>query len=174
MIAYKEFEKDLVCRGYQFTKDKVHETDQANCRENGFHCAENPLDCLCYYRDWKNSVYYLVEASGDLDEDGADTKISCTRLRLLKELDFKRFLLHGVAYMEKHPERPWNQYVQKDTGTSYNGFAIVRGKAPSARGKKQDLLLLLREESDSCQIKEIKLIEVDGVEYQENKWYGMG
>ena len=99
MIAYKGFEKDLVCRGYQFTKDKVHETDQANCRENGFHCAENPLDCLCYYRDWKNSVYYLVEASGDLDEDGADTKISCTRLRLLKELDFKRFLLHGVAYM---------------------------------------------------------------------------
>lgn len=75
---------------------------------------------------------------------------------------------------KKHPERPWNQYVQKDTGTSYNGFAIVRGKAPSARGKKQDLLLLLREESDSCQIKEIKLIEVDGVEYQENKWYGMG
>ena len=94
MIAYKGFEKDLVCRGYQFTKDKVHETDQANCRENGFHCAENPLDCLCYYRDWKNSVYYLVEASGDLDEDGADTKISCTRLRLLKELDFKRFLLY--------------------------------------------------------------------------------
>lgn len=91
MIAYKGFEKDLVCRGYQFTKDKVHETDQANCRENGFHCAENPLDCLYYYRDWKNSVYYLVEASGDLDEDGADTKISCTRLRLLKELDFKGF-----------------------------------------------------------------------------------
>ena len=57
MIAYKGFEKDLVCRGYQFTKDKVQETDQANCRENGFHCAENPLDCLCYYRDWKNSVY---------------------------------------------------------------------------------------------------------------------
>mgnify|MGYP006893002429 CR=1 FL=1 len=86
--------------------------------------CRNPLDCLCYYRDWKNSVYYVVEASGDLDEDGVDTKISCTRLRLLKELDFKRLLLHGVAYMEKYPERPWNQYVQKETGTSYNGFAL--------------------------------------------------
>ena len=33
----------------------------------------------------KNSVYYIVDASGDLDEDGEDSKISCTKMRLLKK-----------------------------------------------------------------------------------------
>ena len=84
MIAYKGFQKDLKCRGFQFQEYGINETEKANCRQNGFHCAENPLDCLCYYPNWKNSVYYIVDASGDLDEDGEDSKISCTKMRLLK------------------------------------------------------------------------------------------
>lgn len=67
MIAYKGFQKDLKCRGFQFQEYGINETEKANCRQNGFHCAENPLDCLCYYPNWKNSVYYIVDASGDLD-----------------------------------------------------------------------------------------------------------
>lgn len=64
MIAYKGFQKDLKCRGFQFQEYGINETEKANCRQNGFHCAENPLDCLCYYPNWKNSVYYIVDASG--------------------------------------------------------------------------------------------------------------
>lgn len=60
MIAYKGFQKDLKCRGFQFQEYGINETEKANCRQNGFHCAENPLDCLCYYPNWKNSVYYIV------------------------------------------------------------------------------------------------------------------
>ena len=59
-------------------KTGINKTDQANCRKNGFHCAENPMDCLDYYSDWKNSVYYEVDAAGDIDEDEIDSKISCT------------------------------------------------------------------------------------------------
>ena len=83
MIAYKGFQKDLKCRGFQFQEYGINETEKANCRQNGFHCAENPLDCLCYYPNWKNSAYYIVDASGDLDEDGEDSKISCTKMRLI-------------------------------------------------------------------------------------------
>ena len=45
MIAYKGFEKGLTCRDYQFRMG-LNVTDKANCAQNGFHCAENPLDCL--------------------------------------------------------------------------------------------------------------------------------
>ena len=45
MIAYKGFKPGLVCRGYQFHMG-LNITDKANCRANGFHCAENPLDCV--------------------------------------------------------------------------------------------------------------------------------
>lgn len=49
MYAYKGFEPDLSCRGYRFVMGK-NVTPEANCASNGFHCAENPLDCLSYYK----------------------------------------------------------------------------------------------------------------------------
>ena len=79
MIAYKAFEHGLICRGYQFSMG-LNRTEKANCRQNGFHCAEDPLDCLTYYSDMDRAEYYVVDAGGDIDEDGYDTKISCTEL----------------------------------------------------------------------------------------------
>ena len=167
MIAYKGFQKDLKCRGFQFQEYGINETEKANCRQNGFHCAENPLDCLCYYPNWKNSVYYIVDASGDLDEDGEDSKISCTKMRLLKKIELRSLLLHGAAYMSKYPNRKWNSHVAKESGTSCNGFCIVRGKDPKAKGQKGDLLLLLKEQPGNSQILEIGVICIDGQKYTE-------
>ena len=170
MIAYKGFQKDLKCRGFQFQEYGINETEKANCRQNGFHCAENPLDCLCYYPNWKNSVYYIVDASGDLDEDGEDSKISCTKMRLLKKIELRSLLLHGAAYMAKYPNRKWNSHVAKENGTSCNGFCIVRGKDPKAKGQKGDLLLLLKEQPGNSQILEIGVICIDGQKYPEETW----
>lgn len=165
MIAYKGFKRDLTCLGYQFLKDQVNVTDEANCTRNGFHCAENPLDCLSYYGDWKNSVYYVVKAEGDLDEDGVDSKISCTRMTLLKELSMEELLLHALAYMVRHPERDSHSCVQTERGTVRNGFAVVRGKSPRVSGKMGDILALAKEFPDSRKIEEAALFVVDGKTY---------
>lgn len=83
MIAYKGFHSGLVCRGYQFVMG-LNVTEQANCAADGFHCAEDPLDCLTYYSNMEHSEYCLVNAGGDVDEDGSDSNISCTELTILK------------------------------------------------------------------------------------------
>lgn len=173
MVAYKGFKKDLTCMGFQFQETGVNRTEQANCQENGFHCAENPLDCLYYYRDWENSVYYLVEASGDLDEDRDDSKISCTRLRLLKRLELKDLLLHAAAYMAKYPKRRWNSFVCREEGTACQGFAVVRGKNPRASGKKGDILVLVQEEAADARIREVGIFLIDGKVYLPDTWYGV-
>ena len=56
MIAYKGFNKGFICRGYQFSQGE-NVTEEANCAKNGFHSAENPLDCITYYGNIKDSVY---------------------------------------------------------------------------------------------------------------------
>ena len=90
MIAYKGFHPGLVCRGYQFVMG-LNVTEKANCAANGFHCAENPLDCLIYYPQMEISEYYLVDAGGDVDEDEFDSKISCTQLTILRKLTRAEF-----------------------------------------------------------------------------------
>ena len=61
MYAYKGFEPDLSCRGYRFVMGK-NVTPEANCASNGFHCAENPLDCLTYYSDMDRSIAWCSPA----------------------------------------------------------------------------------------------------------------
>ena len=171
MRAFKGFCKDLTCLGYQFSETAVNRTEKANCAQNGFHCAENPLDCFSYYSHWLNSVYYEVDAFGDLDEDAVDSKISCTSMRLIRRLSLEQMLLEGAVYMIEHPKRKWNSRVCLETGIAYDGFVIVRGKNPRALGKARDILLILKEEQNSSDIEEIALLKIDNKRYYPDKYY---
>ena len=147
MIAYKGFDKGLICRGYQFVFGE-NETEEANCTHNGFHCAANPLDCLSYYPDTKDSMYCIVDAGGDIDEDDHDSKISCTVLTVLKELTLEELMLHSLAFMVDHPKLPINSHVERDFAHARNGYAIVRGLDPTAKGEIGDILALAKESID--------------------------
>ncbi len=172
MKAYKGFHKDLTCIGYQFNKYGVNRTKQANCRKNGFHCAENPLDCLFHYRDWKNSVYYMVEAGGDIDEDEFDSKISCTELKLIKKLSLLELLSEGIAYMVRYPNRPLSQIVFKESGEApEEGYAVIRGANPKGKGKSGAILVLLKEEEQK--ITEVAVLIIDGKSHFPNVWYNI-
>lgn len=171
MLAYKGFKKGLICLGYQF-KIGLNITDKANCHQNGFHCAENPLDCLNYYPDTSSSVYYIVDACGDVDEDNYDSKISCTELRIIKELSLKELILHGLAYAQKYPERKWSSRISEDRAKAIGGYAIVRGIDPVICGQKNgDILALLKESKDGKKIEQMALTVVDGKEVLPEVWY---
>lgn len=170
MIAYKGFHPGLICRDYQFVMG-LNVTEKANCAANGFHCAENPLDCLRYYGDMDRSEYYLVQPGGDVDEDEIDSKIACTELTILKKLEREEFFLHALAYMVDHPGREWNQHVQKDKGQAQYGYAVVRGIDPMASGRKGDILAFARESPDGRKIVQIALVPVDGKKIKSGMWY---
>jgi hypothetical protein len=172
--AYKGFSKDLKCLGYQFKEGKLHIEKEANCVRNGFHCAENLLDCLTYYPNWDNSVYYIVEASGDIHEDGSDSKISCTELSLIKKLSLEEFVEESIEYMRKYPLREWNRNVREEKSnliSSAAGFIIVRGKHPMAAGVKGTVIGLVKEDGGSQLILDIVVAEVNDVDIHANVWY---
>ena len=172
MIAYKGFEPGLICRNYQFVMG-LNTTEKANCARDGFHCAENPLDCLTYYPKMDQSEYYLVNAGGDMDEDACDSKISCTELTVIKKLTKEEFFLHALAYMADHPFREWNRQVQKDKAQSSNGYAVVRGIDPMAKGKLGDILAFAKEDPVKGNILQVALAQVDGKKVLPDIWYGV-
>ena len=171
MIAYKAFNPGLVCLSYQFQMG-INITEKANCRENGFHCAENPLDCLSYYSNMNRSEYYIVNAGGDIDEDEHDSKIACTELNIIKKLTREEFFLHSLAYIADRPYRQCT-HVKKDRAKANNGYAIVRGADPVACGNVGDILAFAKESPDGRKITQLAYTRVDGKEIMAGRWYGV-
>ncbi len=175
IMAYKGFEKDLSCTlgagRYQYKVGEWHEEDRAKCANTGLHCAENPLDCLNYYPDTENSVYCIVLADGDVNEDGVDSRSSCTRMKVVKELKLKEFVMHSLNYIFRHPYRKNNRHVKGELGKAERGFVIVRGKHPAAKGKIGDILAFVKEEPDRRDVSELGIYEVDGKEILPDVWY---
>ena len=171
MIAYKGFDPGLICREYQFVTG-LNKTEKANCCQNGFHCAENTLDCLIYYSNIEQAEYWIVNAGGDMDEDGNDTKISCTELTILKKLKKEDLFLHGLVFMVDHPLRKWSSRVTKDKADAIGGYAVVRGSDPVARGRKGDILAFAKENPVNGHIVQIALAQIDGVNILPDTWYG--
>ncbi len=172
MLGYKGFDKGLKCRGYQF-KMGLNVTEKAKAVAYGFHYAEDPLDCLSYYPNIDHSEYYIVDGTGDIDEDGTDSKIACTELTILKKLTKEDFVLHALAYMADHPKRKRNSKVCKNKGIAGSfGFVIVTGADPIAKGKKGDILAYARED-DAGNILEVAMVSVDGQKIKAGKWYSI-
>ena len=173
MIAYKGFRPGMICIDYQFQMG-LNVTEKANCRQNGFHCAEDPLDCLSYYGDVDHSEYYIVNAGGDIDEDEVDSKISCTELTVLKRLTKEELFLHGLAFMADHPKRKRNKHIRKDRAEAWGGYAVVRGADPIAKGcRKGDVLAFAKEDPATGSIQQIVVATIDGKTLLPNVWYGV-
>ena len=149
MFVYKMFQRGLKCRGYQF-KVGLNECEHATCVREGFHAAENPLDCLSYYPNFDNSECWLCYADGDIHEDGNDTKISCTKLEILRRLEKHEFVCEAVRYMLEHPKRKISNLIQRDNGvTNENGFAIVIGEHPHVVAKQDGAVIALIRETEN-------------------------
>lgn len=176
MIAYKAFNKDLTAtlgKGtFQYREGVLYTEDKAKCANCGLHCAEDPLDTLTYYPDMSESLYYIVEASGDINEQGTDTKIACTQMQLMKKLDIYDFVMESIKYMYVHPQREMNRRVSEEV-IANKWFGIARGKAPLVKGKKGAVIAVMKEYPDSCEIKDfnIWIVGQDGI--KEDTWYGI-
>lgn len=179
IISFKAFRPDLTCTSggntFQYQLGKWNEETEANCVRNGFHSAGNPLDCMSYYPVWEEAVYYAVLCDGDMDEDGCDSKISCTKLKLLRKLDLREFLECSILYMVDYPYMKSNHKVQMERAgqEDINGFVIVRGKEPCASVKKEgSFICLVKEKMESKAIEAYAIFRVDGQQYHTGTWYG--
>ena len=130
MRAFKGFNKDLTCRGYQYEEGKEFHTERAECCDTGFHACEYPLDCFGYY-DPAHSVFHEVELSGEMDKSGDNTKVCATDIKIGARLSIAGLVKMAIDFtMNK---------VNKEAGSDErHGFASATGDygASSATGYK--------------------------------------
>ncbi len=176
MIAYKGFNKDLSCtlgKGiYKYEVGKTYEETEAQCARTGFHCVEEPLEVLRWYSS-DDSRYCVVDAIGDVHEDGQD-KISCTEMKIVKEVSLEQLYALECRWIMEHPERTHSGRVQKNEGVALaNECVIVRGKYTKAKGEIGATLYLLKEGKGTKEIVEAGAYKIDGKEYMPNVYYNV-
>ena len=113
--AVKGFNKDMICRGFQYQEGKEYEMENASLCNEGFHACLNPLDCFKYYSPGDGSVYREVEID-DNGERGADSKVVGTKIKIGVKLD-------AAKICKLHFEFVKNQAIQKKDGRNISSLA---------------------------------------------------
>ena len=101
MKAYKGFNKNMQCRGFQFKEGETYELPEGEVPklcENGFHACEAPLDVFAYYAP-ADSVYHEVELDGVTDEkDNDDSKRVGSKIKIGARLDIAGIIKAQFEY----------------------------------------------------------------------------
>ena len=98
MKAYKGFNKDMTCRGFQYEIGKAYETDAADLCSIGFHACENPLDCFSHYAP-ATSRYCEVEIEDNGQRSSEDSKVVGKKIKIGAELSTEQICKLHFEYV---------------------------------------------------------------------------
>ena len=123
--------------GYQYEEGKEYEEEKAVACECGFHACEYPLDCFEYYSP-ANSVYHIVEQSGELSKNSSDTKVASTKIKIGAEISIAGLVKAAIEYTKERtkPECDATGKCGASSATGYRGASSATGDrgASSATG----------------------------------------
>ena len=103
MKAYKGFDRNMRCRGFQFEEGKTYEEDKAELCKAGFHACTNPLDVWRHYSPADGCEYHEVELE-DVSEErnsGGDSKVCGKRIRIGAKLGIEELVDASVRLYDE-------------------------------------------------------------------------
>lgn len=189
ITAYKGFDKNFQCRGFQYEVGKEYKSGKPVkvCR-SGFHACTNPLEVWDYYPIY-NSRFAEVELGGVIDKEGGDSKICSSEIKIKKELTLSDYIGLCVAWMNNLTKvggysakicssgdyaRIGSSGYSAQIGSSGDYTVIMcAGVKSKAKAKKGSWITLSEWEIDGERYVPVcvKTEQVDGVKIKEDTWY---
>nr|DAF34441.1 MAG TPA: hypothetical protein [Caudoviricetes sp.] len=130
MKAYKGFDKDLKCRGFQYEVGKEYEEGSAKLCKKGFHACENPLDTLRHYGP-TDSRYCEVDVDDNGERNDADSKVCGKYIKIGAEIGLKGVINAGVRFVFDKCESATGENASGESGNAaasgWRGNAAVSG-----------------------------------------------
>ena len=200
MKAYKGFDKDLKCRGFQYEVGREYEEANASLCKKGFHACENPLDTFRYYGP-TDSRYCEVDVDDNGERNSGDSKVCGKHIKIGAEIGLKGVINAGVRFVFDKCESATEENASGDRGNAAasgwrgnaaasgeRGTAVASGKygTASAYGDqciavawgeesralgKLGTYIVVSEHDDDGNIIDAKIVRVDGEAVKENTWY---
>lgn len=198
MKAYKGFNKDMTCRGFQYEEGKEYQVNEAKLCKSGFHACIDPIDCMSYYGP-SSSVYHEVELEDVCDKKSEDSKICGRGVEIGKRLtlseiisihtelisestDVYRSTLDYMAHSTTQGNRShsttqgnWSYSVTLGDGShsaasGKNSIAAALGDDSLAKAALGNWIVLAEYDDDDNLIC-VKSAAVDGEKIKADTWY---
>ena len=187
MKAYKGFNPDMTCRGFQYREGETYTEDKAELCNCGFHACEDPVDCFNYY-DPSESVFHEVELDEVSSERESDTKVAAKKITIGAKVDIASMVKASIDFRfsktteEKGGHATGDRGAASATGdrgaasaTGKAGIALAAGVKCKAMGALGCWIVLTERVWDDAEgyyrIKEVRALEVDGVNIKPEVWY---
>ena len=126
MKAYKGFDKDLKCRGFQYKVGKEYKEGSAELCKKGFHACENPLDTFRYYGP-TDSRYCEVDVDDNGERNDADSKVCGKHIKIGAEIGLKGVINAGVRFVFDKCES-----ATEENASGWSGNAAASGESGNA------------------------------------------
>jgi hypothetical protein len=98
ITAFKGFDADWKCRGFQFAVGQSYEHKGAvKACDSGFHACAYPLDVLSYYPA-AGSRFAVVEQSGKIAKHEGDSKVASSSITVKAEIGLPGLISAAIEY----------------------------------------------------------------------------
>ena len=133
--AYKGFDKNMQCHGFQFAEGETYHEDTAKLCESGFHACEMPLDVLAYYAPCEGSIYREVTLDEVTDESSNDSKRCAKTITIGKELGIDGIIKAQLEFVKENSihRSETTQARGAAQATGYRGAAQATGEMGAAQ-----------------------------------------
>ena len=101
LIAYKGFDKDLKCKGFQYEVGKTYETDDAILCNKGFHACEAPLNVWDYYPPTDGNRFCKVDMDDVSPQRDSDTKRVSKKITIGAEIGIPGLVKAHVEWVKE-------------------------------------------------------------------------
>ena len=102
IIAYKGFDENLCCKGFQYEVGKEYEQEgEIVCCLKGFHACLNPFDVLEFYEINGKNRYCIVEQSGIIKPNRLSTNQASSKIKIIAEIGMDGLFKDGIEWIKE-------------------------------------------------------------------------
>ena len=200
IIAYKGFDKDMKCRGFQYEigKTYTHKGDVSLCK-SGFHVCEAPLDIWNYYPPIDGNQAAVVELGKVNEQKESDSKRVGKSITVKAALTIAGLVSAQIEWCQKNADSKSTasgDYSNAASSGDYstaassgdystaassghssnascdtNGFACIAGTGGRVKGNKGSALSLGYVDNKKRNRIAVAYVGEDGID--EGKWYSV-
>ena len=171
--AYKGFDENLCCIGFQYEIGKEYEHDgEVECCRSGFHACTNPFDVLDYYDANGKNRFCVVEQSGTIKSEDKDSKQSSSKIKIKAEIGIAGLFKAGVEWIKEktNPDTIIKAIKNKENSSSGN-YAQIGSSGNSAQidSKGEDSVICCAGLDSSVKAKKGSWITLSEWKYSKDK-----